>query len=110
MRGNLLGSLVIDVQDYILAAVEAVDHLFLGCAVQLFVNESPFEKFPTGDHVPESLLAHEVVALPLRLAAARVPGGVRNGEVEGDSDRFELPAGLVDQSSLPRSRSAGDDV
>src|SRR5216684_855578 len=107
--GDLPGPLIVDIEDDVLAPVEPRENLGFRSPVPLLMNEGPFDKFPACHHGLELFGGNEVITAAVDFARARLARGVRDREVEGDSDRLELLADGVDQRRLSGTRWARDD-
>src|SRR4051812_25833886 len=106
---DLPGALIVDVENDVFAAFEAIENLGLRSPVPLLMNEGPFDKFPVRDHRLELRSRYEVVADAVDLAGARPARGVRDRKIERDPDRLELLADAIDERRLPGTRWARDD-
>src|SRR5205814_839721 len=106
---DLPRALIVDVEDHVLAAIEAIDDLPARGPVPVTMNVSPFEKFPSRRHGVELLGLDVVVVDAVALAVARRTRGVRDREVQGDAEGLDLVAHAIDEGRFARARRTGND-
>src|SRR4051812_27465019 len=106
---DLPGALIVDVENDVFAAFEAIKNLGLRSPVPLLMNECTFDKFLARHHGFEDRGRNEVIADTVDLTGAWLARGVRDRKIERDADRLELLADAIDERRLPGTRWARDD-
>src|SRR5438270_1988439 len=105
---DLPRTLIVDVEDDVDAAVEALDDLFARGPVPVTMNVSAFEKFPCRGHALELVGGDVVVIHAVLLAGPRGARGVGNRKVKRDAEGLDLLANTIGEGGLARARWIGD--